>query len=551
MSKSSMAQELSIKIKYHDLIRKIKVAHQPIPFWSELSSSIRARFMIGDQHLVGLRYTDPEGDLITVSSQVELDELWGEIEASASFTQKDGVHCKVVVVDLVILKLASAPAPLPLRDFHSTGSSSPPFIQDNLNTRSSGRHSILSQKSPVNVPASPDVALKFHAAPDPPEEVLVEDAPLPAPKTFSPFGLQAFPPMVSVVAQALAPQLQHTLGGCVQQVSDVASQLNNTCRLVADCLQKVSIEPSHQSNPHSSAFVKTPQHISSPIHTTPLVDQSVNPVISPNMAFDHDAPHRAPPPAHLVDLTEPQKPEAIRPQFMMPPASSGPSSQFGARLRPQNLFNDHLFTPAAAPVPELGASKTLLPNNHDGFVSPCLSPAPSVVPGGLGRTACSSFQSSYHSPPISEGTGNRYGWASSPIAYKAVKETAPKPTFGSSKSCRSQLKGDWCIWPPAGYGSIVDPHPLYSSASRASPITPSIAGSEKAPSLVESEGFPASKPTSGKEPCKAKYSWWNDTPDKNELPDKLNNHELKWDSRGFHGSRRQHRHRNHCHQRKG
>ncbi|KAA1074085.1 hypothetical protein PGT21_011034 [Puccinia graminis f. sp. tritici] len=74
---SSQQAPLFIKIKHANSTRKVRVPNQPAPVWSKLSAAIVDRFGIPEGQPIGLQYLDPEGDIITISSQVEFDELKG------------------------------------------------------------------------------------------------------------------------------------------------------------------------------------------------------------------------------------------------------------------------------------------------------------------------------------------------------------------------------------------------------------------------------------------------------------------------------------------
>ncbi|CAG8755073.1 750_t:CDS:1, partial [Racocetra fulgida] len=54
----------------------------PTPSWEELSTKIRQIFEIPKQTRISLTYLDEEGDVITFSSEAELQDLYNERECS-------------------------------------------------------------------------------------------------------------------------------------------------------------------------------------------------------------------------------------------------------------------------------------------------------------------------------------------------------------------------------------------------------------------------------------------------------------------------------------
>ena len=50
------------------------------PTWAELESKVREVFSIPSSVSPGLTYSDKENDVITLSSQVELDDFYNQIK---------------------------------------------------------------------------------------------------------------------------------------------------------------------------------------------------------------------------------------------------------------------------------------------------------------------------------------------------------------------------------------------------------------------------------------------------------------------------------------
>ncbi|KNE88973.1 hypothetical protein PSTG_17574 [Puccinia striiformis f. sp. tritici PST-78] len=100
---SSGQSPLFIKIKYAGSTRKVRVPNQPAPVWSKLSKAIIDRFGIPENQPIGLQYVDSDGDAITISSQVEFDELWHEITLAARPSQKNGANQRALSLELVLI----------------------------------------------------------------------------------------------------------------------------------------------------------------------------------------------------------------------------------------------------------------------------------------------------------------------------------------------------------------------------------------------------------------------------------------------------------------
>lgn len=58
---------ISLKIKYADTVRKVLLPPQPPPAWSRLAYALKERFQLSPDQSIGLRYSDPEADYITMS----------------------------------------------------------------------------------------------------------------------------------------------------------------------------------------------------------------------------------------------------------------------------------------------------------------------------------------------------------------------------------------------------------------------------------------------------------------------------------------------------
>ncbi|KAI5477903.1 P-TEFb-associated cyclin-dependent protein kinase Cdk9 [Pseudohyphozyma bogoriensis] len=63
-----------------DQTRNIPLPSSPAPTWDELATQVKQRFGLENTTEFVLRFTDSDGDLITVSSDVELAELWDSIK---------------------------------------------------------------------------------------------------------------------------------------------------------------------------------------------------------------------------------------------------------------------------------------------------------------------------------------------------------------------------------------------------------------------------------------------------------------------------------------
>ncbi|KWU45793.1 hypothetical protein RHOSPDRAFT_32724 [Rhodotorula sp. JG-1b] len=84
-----MAASISLKLSRGDETRVLSLPVQPIPTWQDLAASLAERFQL-DEGPSAVTYLDHEGDQITVSSDVELKDMWH------SFAGKSSVSVGVV-----------------------------------------------------------------------------------------------------------------------------------------------------------------------------------------------------------------------------------------------------------------------------------------------------------------------------------------------------------------------------------------------------------------------------------------------------------------------
>ncbi|OAV96522.1 hypothetical protein PTTG_00974 [Puccinia triticina 1-1 BBBD Race 1] len=308
---------LFIKIKHADSTRKVQVPNQPAPVWSKLSAAIVERFGIPKEQPIGLEYVDPEGDIITISSQVEFDELWDEITLAAQSTRKGGVEQRTLTLLLVLI-----------------GRQSPQPTQPS--DRAQG-HPIVAGSATAAAPtANVDDSGVDASTSDPPEyPINTSPSPISQPPLADPsLGLSA---LITAI-DTIAPKLQDTLGGYAQMIVQVADQLSDTCQVIASRLQQ---EPSVQTGPIPRA--KHSEDILARARSTDMFAPPPNP---PHPPFGF-APHPA-------------------------RNENGPSGLSAATALPCNSPLDHLwFTRAAArnnyPVPDSHNHASFRPNE---FVPP-------------------------------------------------------------------------------------------------------------------------------------------------------------------------------------
>ncbi|KAL8291803.1 hypothetical protein RQP46_002061 [Phenoliferia psychrophenolica] len=82
------ATTIDLKLSLGPTTRRIPIRSSPAPTWSALESLIQARFGLdATTDSLQLVYTDSEGDKVTLSSDVELVELWDATDAVKSFEE--------------------------------------------------------------------------------------------------------------------------------------------------------------------------------------------------------------------------------------------------------------------------------------------------------------------------------------------------------------------------------------------------------------------------------------------------------------------------------
>ncbi|KNZ64453.1 hypothetical protein VP01_1027g1 [Puccinia sorghi] len=322
---SSQQTPLFIKIKYRHATRKVRLPSQPAPVWSKLSAAINDRFAIPENQPIGLEYLDPDGDLITISSQVEFDELWHEIILAANLTHKDGTDRRTLRLELVLIDSKPPEPPEPNGHVTQVGLGFAAGLTPELApTLSNDANNSPVAASAHLEPIQPEcnVLLKEQSnltpsipAPDPPEYP-INTSSFPerqASPVDSSLGLAA---LITAI-DAIAPKLQDTLGGYAQMIAKATGQLSDTCRVISDHLQERPTHPapSHYQAPPTDSH--TPGHPSNPpvtrldslrreppIFSKPITDPTarLDPPPIEHPFFSKPASNPTRPPGHFAPL---------------------------------------------------------------------------------------------------------------------------------------------------------------------------------------------------------------------------------------------------------
>ncbi|GAA5979045.1 hypothetical protein JCM10908_002785 [Rhodotorula pacifica] len=78
-----MAASISLKLSRGDETRVLSLPVQPVPAWTDMAASIAERFQLGNPPSA-VTYLDNEGDQITVSSNVEVEDMWRSFGGKSS-----------------------------------------------------------------------------------------------------------------------------------------------------------------------------------------------------------------------------------------------------------------------------------------------------------------------------------------------------------------------------------------------------------------------------------------------------------------------------------
>ncbi|KAH9459896.1 hypothetical protein Pst134EB_008113 [Puccinia striiformis f. sp. tritici] len=293
---SSGQSPLFIKIKYAGSTRKVRVPNQPAPVWSKLSKAIIDRFVIPENQSIGLQYVDSDGDAITISSQVEFDELWHEITLAARPSQKNGTDQRALSLELVlidpinpfqpkqpsdhnkdqnVMNAESTPATgsTPKPDSTPIGGSTTQIIDPSGEFSPLG-HATTESCNPIKSDSAPCTS-----AADPPEYPIAAS---PSPNIQNtPVDLSLGLSALLTALDGITPKLQSTLGSYARMVVQVTDQLSDTCRVIANQLQ----EPPTQTGPTNplSPQAESRSPAAQPTHTSapcPSSHPATNPVSS-------------------------------------------------------------------------------------------------------------------------------------------------------------------------------------------------------------------------------------------------------------------------------
>ncbi|KAA1078948.1 hypothetical protein PGTUg99_010658 [Puccinia graminis f. sp. tritici] len=315
---SSQQAPLFIKIKHANSTRKVRVPNQPAPVWSKLSAAIVGRFGIPEGQPIGLQYLDPEGDIITISSQVEFDELWHEITLAAKPNQKGGVDQRTLSLELILIDHQPT-QPKPSSDLTkvhhpeagsiSTEGSTFQLIPTPVDGSSTSTVDPASDSAHLG-PAAAKGNNPIKGASDPTPGTAASDPPeypintSPSPNSRSPLvdsnlGLSA---LITAI-DAIAPKLQDTLGGYAQMIVQVSDQLSDTCRVIASHLK----EPSTQAGPNPRPAPFGERYPSAHPTSAPRMSPShVNYGFTPASDWNPSGPTA--PPASVFPCSSPQAP---------------------------------------------------------------------------------------------------------------------------------------------------------------------------------------------------------------------------------------------------
>ncbi|KAI9617446.1 hypothetical protein KEM48_004899 [Puccinia striiformis f. sp. tritici PST-130] len=285
---SSGQSPLFIKIKYAGSTRKVRVPNQPAPVWSKLSKAIIDRFVIPENQSIGLQYVDSDGDAITISSQVEFDELWHEITLAARPSQKNGTDQRALSLELVlidpinpfqpkqpsdhnkdqnVMNAESTPATgsTPKPDSTPIGGSTTQIIDPSGEFSPLG-HATTESCNPIKSDSAPCTS-----AADPPEYPIAAS---PSPNIQNtPVDLSLGLSALLTALDGITPKLQSTLGSYARMVVQVTDQLSDTCRVIANQLQ----EPPTQTGPTNplSPQAESRSPAAQPTHTSAPCPSSI------------------------------------------------------------------------------------------------------------------------------------------------------------------------------------------------------------------------------------------------------------------------------------
>lgn len=78
-----MAASIALKLSRGNETRVLSLPVQPVPAWGDMAASIAERFQL-DSAPSAVTYLDGEGDQITVSSDVELQDMWQSFAGKSS-----------------------------------------------------------------------------------------------------------------------------------------------------------------------------------------------------------------------------------------------------------------------------------------------------------------------------------------------------------------------------------------------------------------------------------------------------------------------------------
>ncbi|PLW19185.1 hypothetical protein PCANC_09968 [Puccinia coronata f. sp. avenae] len=416
-----------IKIKYNQATRKVTVPDYPPPVWAKLAAAITDRFAIPDSQSIALQYLDSDGDLITISSQIEFDELWNEMTLTAKPTQKDGVDHKTLRLELVLIddkpkaqaiqagtaSSEKGPTPnFPVADPVTGSGNLEPAPTESESTSLKGKGHLL--------PGTP--------APDPPEYPI---NPFPSSNSqTTPIDTSRGLSALITAIDAIAPKLHDSLGGYAQLIVQVTDQLSDTCRVISDHLQKPPVHPvfSHPSPPPRES------HPSAQLHNPP--DSPPHPTTANRPVFPSPPTASTTPFGHSSSIFPPFKstqPDSLNtntaPACVPVPTPHYPLFRYETRHPPDNPMSDFGAQPTR--VPEKTSSGAMGWTLAPSYTAPLHPTTCQTRPqGGLGfapvqaKTITPMFASNRASSPhetVFEGVGLHNVQASSRSSFTTKK----------------------------------------------------------------------------------------------------------------------------------